>query len=37
MIIIDLPSVIKATKHVFIITLCIFIHIINELLLYILG
>jgi hypothetical protein len=37
MFIIDFPLVIKATKHVFIITLSILIHIINDLLLYILG
>ena len=37
MFIIDFPLIYKATIHVFTITLCIFIHIIEDLLLYILG
>ena len=37
MFIIDVPLIIETTSHVFTITLCIFIYIINDLLNYGLG
>ena len=37
MFIIDVPLIIEASNHVFTITLCIFIHIIDDLLNYGLG